>query len=193
MPPPPLALSAIALWAVAAAVLLLGVVAAGALRAARRRSVDRWLPTYVRETSRRRPPAPGSPVHVLLCVADHWEPQHGRVDAARAAARVQSWVANYPRLFARFRDSDGRPPRHTFFFPIDEYDASHVDAIAGLCRAGFGEVEIHHHHDNDTAEALRARLLQFKQLFRDRHGLLPTDKRTGALRYGFVHGNWALD
>ena len=195
MPHAPLAVSSVVIWALAAAVALAAVAAAAALfvRVLRRRALDRWLPVYLRESSKRRPPAAGMPVHVLLCIADHYEPQHGKVDAARAAGRVEAWVDGYPRLFGRFRDSDGRPPRHTFFFPIDEYDPSHVDAIAGLCRDGFGEVEIHHHHDNDTADALRRRLLEFKQLFHERHGVLPRHRRTGELMYGFVHGNWALD
>lgn len=142
---------------------------------------------------RRGKPAADRPIHVLLCIADHYEPQLGKPTPAVAAGRVESWVRNYPRLFERFRDADGRPPRHTFFFPIDEYDASHVDGIAGLCRAGYGEVEIHLHHDNDTSQALRERLIADTKMFRQRHGLLPSDKATGALRYGFVHGNWALD
>jgi hypothetical protein len=186
----------VVLQAVAAvAVLLIGGLAAGLLlhRQLRARGISPWLGSYARHASRRRPPKPGEQVHVLLCIADHWEPQHGKVAPEQSQARVDAWVREYPRLFGRFRDSDGRPPRHTFFFPIDEYDPAHVDGIAGLCRQGYGEVEIHHHHDNDTAEALRDRLLHFKRLFCGRHGVLGHDKQTGEVKYGFVHGNWALD
>jgi hypothetical protein len=189
-----IAVSGTVLLAGACATLL--VLAGGLLvwlKVFRSRGMDRWIVPYACTPRRRGAPAPGTPVHVLLCVADHYEPQHGKVDGKRAAGRVEAWVNNYPPLFGRFRDADGRPPRHTFFFPIDEYDAAHVDGIAGLCRAGFGEVEIHHHHDNDTADALRRRLLEFKQLFRECHGVLSRDKHTGELKYGFVHGNWALD
>jgi len=196
---------------IAAALLLtLGAaVLVGIFAVLHRRGIDRWIGTYFRQSRQRQsrqrqpvatgrigtpvPEAQAKPVHLLLCIADHYEPQFGKPGAERAAARVQSWVQNYPRLFDRFRDCDGRPPRHTFFFPIDEYDPAHVDGIASLCRAGLGEVEIHHHHDNDTDHALRQRLGEFTKLFRTRHGLLPHDKRTGELRYGFVHGNWALD
>lgn len=176
-------------------VLVLVVVVTGAallLRAARRRALDRWLVSYLVQAAR-RPGRRRGPVHVLLCIADHYEPRWGGADAETARRRVESWVQDYPRLFGGFRDSDGRPPRHTFFFPIDEYDPEHLDALAGLCRQGYGEIEIHHHHDHDTAEALRERLQDFKALFAERHGLLPRDRRTGALAYGFVHGNWALD
>jgi hypothetical protein len=161
----------------------------------RQRSMDLWLASYVRGAARRRPYVAGhaEPVHVLLCIGDHWEPQHARPPADRAQARVDAWVNRYPELYSRFRDADGRPPRHTFFFPIDEYDPAHVDGIAALCRQGYGEVEVHHHHDNDHSDALRRRLIEFRDLFRTRHGVLPVDKRTGQVRYGFIHGNWALD
>jgi hypothetical protein len=159
----------------------------------RRQTLDRWLVPYLVQATTRSARAKGGPVHVLLCVADHFEPQWGRPDAATARLRVEQWVQEYPRLFREFRDSDGQAPQHTFFFPIDEYEHDHVEMLAELCRAGFGEVEMHLHHDDDSSESLRARLLEFKELFSERHGLLSRDRRTGELAYGFIHGNWALD
>jgi hypothetical protein len=183
---PALVLIASSLAAVAAA-------AAAAVRPIRRRGLDRWLVPYVlRSATRAARRGPGS-VHVLLCIADHFEPLWGKADPETARRRVDDWVTRYPRLFASFRDHDGRPPRHSFFFPIDEYVPEHVDALAGLCRAGFGEVELHLHHDGDSSKALRERLLAFKALFAERHGVLPRDRATGATAYGFIHGNWALD
>ena len=114
------------------------------------RGLDRWLIPYALQAARRR--RHRGPVHLLLCIADHFEPQWGNVSSEVARQRVQHWVEQYPRSFSRFRDSDGRPPRHSFFFPIDQYDADHVDALAELCRQGFGEIEIHLHHDHDTAD-----------------------------------------
>jgi len=67
-----------------------------------------------------------------------------------------------------------------------------MDALAALCRRGFGEVEVHLHHEHDTADALRQRLLAHKELLARRHGLLARDRTTGEICYGFVHGNWAL-
>jgi hypothetical protein len=63
--------------------------------------------------------------------------------------------------------------------------------LAELCRAGFGEVEMHLHHDHDMADNLRASLLAFKQTL-VLHGLLSTHRKTGEVMYGFIHGNWAL-
>jgi hypothetical protein len=173
--------------------LLLPAVPAGFLLwLARRRHVGRWLVPYLLQTPRRRPPAPGAEVHLLLCVADHYEPKDGGAPPEVSRARVRRWLEEYPRQFDRFRDSDGRTPRHTFFYAAEEYEAEYLDALAELCRAGFGEVEIHLHHDGDTAAGLRDKLLHFKELLAERHGLLARRRDTGEVAYGFIHGNWAL-
>jgi hypothetical protein len=101
-------------------------------------------------------------------------------------------VREYPARFGDLRDSDGRSPRHTFFFPIDQYDPQHVDTLGALCRGGHGETEIHLHHDRDTAGNLERTLRSFTELFSRRHGLLGRWP-DGSPAYGFVHGNWALD
>ncbi len=159
----------------------------------RQRHMHLWLGPWLRQAAERRPPGPEEEVHVLLCFADHWEPKGGGAAPEQAAERVRHWVTEYPRLFGRFRDSDGRTPRHTFFYPVEEYEAEYLDALAELCRRGFGEVEVHLHHDGDTADNLRRTLVEFKELLAERHGLLARDRETWELRYGFIHGNWALD
>jgi hypothetical protein len=156
----------------------------------RQRHVGRWLPSYLLQAPRRRLPAADEPVHLLLCLADHYEPKYGGVAPEVSRARVRRWQRDYPRL-ARCRDSDGRPPRHTFFYPAEEYEPDYLDALAELCAAGLGEVEVHLHHDNDTAEGLYRTLSDFKEVLAGRHGLLAR-RRDGAVAYGFVHGNWAL-
>ncbi len=158
----------------------------------RRRGMRRWLLPYLWTAGRRRRAGNDDEVHVLLCVADHFEPKWGNAAAEVAARRVQNWTRDYPRQFECFRDSDGRPPRHTFFYPCEEYEPVYLDALGDLCRAGFGEVEIHLHHDRDTAEGLREKLLAFKDILVERHGLLARDRVSGEARYGFIHGNWAL-
>ncbi len=158
----------------------------------RRRHMHRWLPAYLRDMRRRRLPNADEDIHVLICIADHFEPKANRADRAQGQRRVETWVREFPRQFGRFRDSDGRPPRYTFFFPLEEYEPEYLDLLAGLCRAGFGEVEIHLHHEGDTADNLRRQLVQFKETLANRHGLLARQRATGELAYGFVHGNWAL-
>jgi hypothetical protein len=176
-----------------AAVLLLVAGGGLAAREAGRRSINRWLFTYLREGPRHRRPLTGRPVHLLLCIADHFEPRNGGATPAVAHGRVRRWAEDYPRLCREFRDSDGRPPRHTFFYPIEQSDSEELNQLSALCQLGLGEVEIHLHHDGDTSENLERTLLTAKAALARRHGLLARDRETGELRYGFVHGDWALD
>lgn len=169
---------------------LAGLTAVLTLRA---RHLDRWLAPYVFESSRRSSPSRGSPVHVLLCVADHFEPHNGGADERRATKRVRTWAHEYPNLSAEFQDSDGRPPQHSFFYPVEQYNREHVEMLAALCARGFGEFEVHLHHDHDTSDHLRETLETYTRILAQRHALLAREKKTGRIRYGFIHGNWALD
>ena len=159
---------------------------------ARSRNMHYWLPSYVaakwRRLARPRPRAR----HVYFCFADHYEPYGGTQDQERARRRVAEWVEKYPAVARDHHDSEGRPPQHSFFYPEEEYDEAVLDQLAGLCRAGFGDVEVHLHHDRDTADNLRATLRRFVDTLRRRHGLLRSDE-TGQIVYAFIHGNWALD
>ena len=145
------------------------------------RNIHLWLPSYL---TRRKPTRTTRP-HLLFCFVDHYEPLWAKPAPDVARSRVQHWLDHYPML-ARFRDADGRPPQHTFFYPAEEYAPEYLDPLAHLCRQGYGEVEIHLHHRHDTAENLRAGLLDFKTKLTG-HGLLSQN------RYGFIHGNWSLD
>lgn len=157
------------------------------------RGVDRWLLSYLADAGRRRSPRRDEAVHLLLCICDHYEPKGGAASPDVARARVRRWAEQYPRRFAAFHDSDGRPPRHTFFYPAEEYEPQLLDQIAELCYAGFGEVEVHLHHDGALEEGLRRQLLDFTGILSRRHGLLARHKQNGKLAYGFIHGNWALN
>jgi hypothetical protein len=176
--------TALALAATAAAAWLLYSLA--------RRRVFIWLPAYLRRVARRRPRHAG-PLHVMLCFVDHFEPGHGGADIDRQRARVRRWRESYPLLCEGHRDADGHPPRHTFFFPDDEYRPESLHELVDLCRAGYGEIGVHVHHDGDTAEGLRARLRTFVRTLTDDHGALPVLPASGRPAWAFVHGNWALD
>jgi len=163
---------------------------------ARRRHAFIWLPSYIRgDWPGRRQRAltrRARPIHVMFCVADHFEPAWRHADLQTERRRLTQWIEGYPALFGGFRDADGRPPRHTFFFPIEQYRPEHLDRLAQLVQAGYGEVEVHLHHDADTSDGLRRTLLEFlKQL--SRHGMPGTDAQSGRAAFAFVHGNWALD
>jgi hypothetical protein len=144
-------------------------------------------------TARRNRPLTGD-LHVFLCVCDHFEPAWQRPGRAVEESRVDRWVRDFPRLAGEFADSTGRPPQHTFFYPIEdaEYDDRHVARIAELCRRGFGDVEVHLHHDGETSDQIRELFERRITRLHEEHGLLCRDS-SGRITYGFIHGNWALD
>jgi len=152
------------------------------------KALDIWLPAW-RRREKNGQHALGTR-HVMLAVCDHFEPFHG-VGKPEALARVETWQREFSSLIEEFRDADGAPPKHTFFYPIEQYDADLVQRLAGVCASSGSETEVHLHHEKDTAENLRRTLEQGRDRFSS-HGLLSLDD-AGALRYGFVHGNWALD
>jgi hypothetical protein len=152
------------------------------------KALDIWLPAW-RRRHRHHEHILGTR-HVMIAVCDHFEPFHG-VDKKAALDRVQTWRRDFATLAGEFRDADGQPPKHSFFYPVEQYDADVVGALADLCHATGSETEVHLHHDNDTAENLRHTLEEAKERLAG-HGLLSRDA-SGALRYGFIHGNWALD
>ena len=128
--------------------------------------------------------------HVMFALCDHYEPLWGQPDDAVGEQRVRVWQEGYPKLAAEFRDADGRPPQHTFFFPGEEYRPAFFDRLESLIVDGFGEVEIHLHHDDATAEGFRRDLLAYAELYAKRGHL--SREAGGRPRYGFIHGNWAL-
>jgi hypothetical protein len=150
-----------------------------------------WTPDYVRGRLRRRLPRTGL-VDVMFCFVDHFEPRWRRPDHDTEVRRVTRWVEDYPRVCSGHRDADGCAPKHTFFYPEEEYETGHLDRIAELCGAGFGEIEVHLHHDRDTNAGLRSKLKSFTRLLHEQHGALSRHP-DGRLAWAFIHGNWALD
>src|SRR3546814_4353710 len=84
---------------------------------------------------------------LLFCFVDHFEPMHGKVGLERQRAREDRWCRDYRAMAGRHRDADGRPPQHGFFYPEEEYLEEHLAKIESLCRDGYGEIEVHLHHD----------------------------------------------
>ena len=153
-----------------------------------RRNMNLWLPSYIR--SRNEPFIPGQPVHLYFCFVDHFEPMWAGADVDTGRQRVDRWCTEYPRLAEQFRDYDGRPPQHSFFFPAEEYRPEFLDALKQLCDKGFGDVEIHLHHDNDTTQNFMESMEQFIERLQGHGFLLNRERRN---RFGFIHGNWCLD
>jgi hypothetical protein len=151
-----------------------------------------WLADYLRQAPlRNKLKKAVKPVHIIFSVVDHFEPRVGGVSAAEELERTRRFLSKYESIASKHKDSTGVPPQYSFFYPIDEYNKECVDRVADLCRKGYGELEVHLHHKDDTEILLREKLVHAVDTFKS-HGLLNTDKKTGETRYGFIHGNWSL-
>jgi hypothetical protein len=130
---------------------------------------------------------------ILFTICDHFEPYWNQPGGRTAYNRVKNWVENYQSIANKFKDRLGNNPKHCFFYPEEEYNKELLNMIKEICQNGFGETEVHLHHDNDNSENLRRNLIDYKNRLHQYHGLLPIDKTSNEIKYGFIHGNWALD
>lgn len=149
-----------------------------------------WMPQYINNKLAGKEPAIGRITHIIFCLADHFEPKWGRPDRETGLRRVDQWTEKYAMLASSHKDADGFHPRHSIFYPQEEYEKDYLNRLAILCRQGLAEVEVHLHHDDDTSDGLRAKIEDFKTKLLS-HGMLSRDKN-GKVQYGFIHGNWAL-
>lgn len=154
------------------------------------KAIDKWFWGYLKSVLRREY-SENITRHLIFCVADHFEPFVHHADKKEAQARTKRWVKEYPKLVQQFIDVDGISPRHTFFYPAEQYDEEILNMLGQLTTFGMGEVEIHLHHQNDTAENMRKTIMNLKEILHGKHGLLGEDNNKN-VRYGFIHGNWAL-
>lgn len=160
------------------------------------RNLDLWLPAYLKNKlfiPRMTISKNVQKYHILFTICDHYEPFWNDSSCKFAIKRVKNWVEKYQPIAARHKDSLGNHPKHCFYYPAEEYRKELLKMVGEICRNGYGEAEIHLHHDNDTSENLRETLLTFKQILADEHGLLARHKKSNVAKYGFIHGNWALD
>ena len=129
----------------------------------------------------------------MFCFVDHYEPKWKRPEKDIEQNRVDRWVAEYPEIASKYKDADGCHPKHTFFYPEEEYEEEYLNKLAEICSQGYGEIEIHLHHDNDTEDNFKHTLQNFTSLLVEKHHALPLCRKTGQPQWSFIHGNWALD
>ena len=158
------------------------------------RRLDLWLPSYVLGTAARaraRRARSDRLTHVFFLVCDHYEPRHKTRHEGQAVERVATWQREYPLFQQRCRERFGHAPLHTWFYP-PHHGPEHLPRLAEMAHAGGGEVELHYHHRNDTAETLTQDLKATLASYR-RQGLLLESGATPRTSFGFVHGDWTLD
>lgn len=140
-----------------------------------------WLPDYLFNS----PVFSGSSqlVDIIFVVVDHWEPG-GKIEP------VNLWMTQYRAVAEKHVDADGVNLQHTWYYPIEQFRGYEIDSLVKLCRDGFGDVEVHLHHFDDSSESLRERLSAGIDSLQAHGALVSAD---GRVHFSFVHGNWALD
>lgn len=133
--------------------------------------------------------------HIVFCFCDHFD--FGTAGKYREGEEdiIKDWEARFPVLSDNHKDSSGINLKHTWFF-APHYDRSdYLETLVGLCSRGYGEIEMHLHHDHmppfpDTSETLRKKIEGCIESY-GRFGIfcLPDGRKT----FGFIHGDWALD
>jgi hypothetical protein len=161
--------------------------------------MGRWLPSYLWQRLTQSPPS--GRTHLIFALADHFEPAivpgggAERAPYAEQERRLERWCREYPARFEDFRDAEGRPLVHTYFYPAEQYERALIAMLAAHCHSGWGEIEIHLHHGvkaPDTVENTCRQLSAFRDLLAAEHGCLSYWSGSGLPRYAFVHGNFAL-
>ena len=154
-----------------------------------------WLPYYLwSRLFPREKPDPTQPIHLFLCVVDHFEPFNGNVDYKTALERVKAWRRKYPEFADRHRDAEGKPIQHTWFYP-PHLDHSLLPYLVELCQAGYGDIEMHLHHNHmkpfpDTSRTLKDKILKCIDDY-GKYGIFC--QPNGYPRFAFIHGDWSLD
>ncbi|MGE5111576.1 MAG: hypothetical protein ACM3JB_12000 [Acidobacteriaceae bacterium] len=158
----------------------------------------RWLPAYLAQQR-----FSGSDLtvqrHLIIALADHFEPCYSGVPevfnpVSEQVRRVREWASRYPATTDDFRDADGHPFKHTYFYPAEHNHPEVLSTLAEHCRQGWGEIEVHLHHginQPDTSANTRETLESFLDTLAQLGALSRTNGGQNR-QYAFVHGNWAL-
>ena len=154
-----------------------------------------WLPYYLYNNSYScEERVTRGPIDLFFCIVDHFEPFNGPVDYSTAMSRVLVWKERYPKFAMKHRDAIGKPIQHTWFYP-PHTDHRILPYLIELCLAGFGDIEMHLHHNHmhpfpDTSLTLKNKILKCIDDYGKYGIFMQQDEKP---RFAFIHGDWSLD
>ncbi len=134
-----------------------------------------------------------TPINILFCMVDHFEPGRQKATLEVEKKNINDCIKKYPKLANKHKDFYGNIPKRTWFFLPYHHRYGNLKKLVQLCQEGYGEIELHLHHGKtqpDTAENLEKTIKQCLIDFGE-FGIFGAEN--GEKRYGFIHGDWALD
>jgi len=132
-----------------------------------------------------------TPIDIIVTLVDHFEPPM-RFGEAYGIEQVDAWCDKHREIAERFRDADGRPPQHTWFYRSENRNQGCLEALGRYAYNGFGEVEFHLHHGHDSHALFTKRLRDGLDWF-NQSGAMLTAEAEPSRRFAYIAGNWALD
>jgi len=150
---------------------------------ARVKLIDRWIPHYIKGKFS-RVKVIDKPIDIMFLFVDHFE-LNGHED------RLKAWTEGYPAIAKKHTDSDGHHPKHSFFYALDLMHEHELVAMKPVVDAGYGEFELHWHHDHDTPISFVEKLDAAMEIFH-KHGYMKPYKEGQKSCFSFIHGNWSL-
>jgi len=162
-----------------------------------KRKMYLWLPSFLMQVFKSivLRTTTHEPVHIIIAICDHFDFGSAGKYQQGEEKKIERWMSEYPHFADKHFDSYGHKLKHTWFFPPHYHRSDYLKRIVSLCSAGYGEVEMHMHHDHippfpDTSETLRQKIKNCIADF-SKYGVftLPDGHKT----FAFIHGDWALD
>ena len=150
-----------------------------------------WLPRYyyrsfVSERDSRKIPV----TDLIVLMVDHFEPS--RREGEEGIIKVADWCREYENVAREFTDADGFHPQHTWFYRYDYPNFKAVNILAECAFNGFGEIEFHLHHGNDTAESFEKTITEGVAWFNKNGAMIGATPQLERY-FAYIAGNWALD
>lgn len=152
-------------------------------------AISHWSVKYLFDHFRKMP----KPVHIVFCMVDHYEPGTGIASPELECERVDMLVREFPKLAGKHKDSSGNTPKRTWFFPPHYHRNGNLKKLVSLCGEGYGEIELHLHHGKTRPDTPANLENTIRQCIVDYSLFGIFGHENNRKRFGFIHGDWALN
>ena len=104
----------------------------------------RYFPSFLAwlVSNQRHETAGSTPIDIIFSSVNRFDPIDAGDDPELQTSIIKQWAELYPAIINGVLDSDGYPPKNTWFCPADESLSEILHPLLNLCDNGFGEMEV---------------------------------------------------